>query len=80
MKEQATIHYSLKEGSPVTINIYTMQGVLIQTLANGSEEVGNHSINWQEDHVNDLSLPAGIYFIEFKTDIARVVKKLMKLF
>ncbi len=80
MGREVAIRFSLMEDESVIVNIYSPQGKMVHQILNGHLEAGNHSIGWQSDRVNDLSLPPGLYFIEFKTDHTRVVKKLMKLF
>jgi endoglucanase len=80
MNEQVTIRYTLKEEDFVTVNIYTLQGQLIQTLSSGSKATGNHWVQWEGTHANGTHLPAGMYLVSISTQHMKVVRKVMKLF
>jgi hypothetical protein len=52
------ILYSLPENSEVKLNIYNMHGRQMQTLKQGFQTAGTHSINW-----NASNYPSGVYLI-----------------
>ena len=52
-----TIEFSLPEASEVTIHIYDILGRSIETLNNGTQTAGNHSVVWHADNQ-----PSGVYF------------------
>lgn len=56
-----TINYSLTRHSEVQLSIYDLLGKEIVQLFNGSQDAGDHSINW-----NATNFSSGIYFYRFK--------------
>ena len=59
----STISYRLSSGSTVKLNIFNINGRLIETLTNKYHEAGVYTINW-----NAASLPSGIYFCTLSTN------------
>jgi len=55
-----------------TLQIYNINGHLIETLINGQIESGHHSIDW-----NANSYPSGVYFIKLKSENFTQTQKLM---
>ena len=58
-----TIRFSLPKQTQVKINIYNMLGELVETLANGTYEVGYHKVTF-----NASSLPSGAYIYRIESD------------
>ncbi len=56
------IRFSLKETSPVSINIYDVKGQLVKTLVNEVREAGNHSVIWKGVDNNGRAVSSGVYF------------------
>jgi hypothetical protein len=57
------ISYSLSETGVVSLNIYSINGELVETLVNGETQVeGNHSVLWDTGEMN-----SGIYFYRITT-------------
>jgi len=59
---ETTIRFSVKEASPVTIEIYNVKGQLVKTLVNDLKEAGNHSVVWNGRDNNNRSVSSGVYF------------------
>jgi hypothetical protein len=58
-----TISYDLSEPAFINLDIYTILGRKIATLAEGIEQAGIHQVIW-----NAGGLPSGIYFARLRTD------------
>ncbi len=56
-----TISFSIKKASYVNMEIYDINGRLIETLLSKELNIGTYNINW-----NAENLPSGIYFCKFQ--------------
>ena len=64
MIDNSTIEYSLNYDSKVTVEVYNVNGDLINRIYNGGANAGeNYSVNFNVDE-----LKSGIYFIRLTTD------------
>ena len=68
----ATITYVLPKTDKLHINLYSIDGQLLQTLFKGTKETGMHLIEWQV-----AGLPRGMYFLSLETRGNRVVRKVV---
>ena len=66
------ISYGLPVDGNVSINIYNIEGKIIETLHNGIQKAGNHSIQWDAN-----VYPSGVYFVKFETQNFNKTQKLM---
>ena len=57
-----TISFGLAEDAEVSIEVYNIQGSIVETLANQYMEVGYHSVVWDADQHS-----SGIYFVKMLT-------------
>jgi hypothetical protein len=57
-----TISFGLAEDTEVSINVYNIQGSVVETLANQYMEAGYHSVVWNADQHS-----SGIYFVKMLT-------------
>ncbi|UCC78959.1 MAG: T9SS type A sorting domain-containing protein [Candidatus Zixiibacteriota bacterium] len=57
-----TIRYSLRYESEISLKIYNLLGQRVETLFDGTQEVGEHAVTWDASH-----LPSGIYFARLET-------------
>lgn len=69
-----TISFDIPKNSFITINIYSLNGRIIETILQKNLQVGRHSIVF---NASDLS--SGIYYYELKSKNFRSVKKLVVL-
>jgi hypothetical protein len=53
-----TIQYSLPEVANIRIQVFDVMGRQVATLFDGSQQAGQHRIQWQAD-----SLPSGLYLL-----------------
>ena len=56
---ETTIQYCLPKDSKVKIHIFNLRGQLIETIVNGNQKKGNHSVVWNADHSS-----SGFYFYQ----------------
>ena len=61
-KENVTISYQLQKGQHVSVEIYSITGQKVKTLADNSQSGGTHSIVWNGTDDSNNKLPFGIYF------------------
>lgn len=71
---EATITYSLTEGSYVSLNVYSVIGEKVATLAQGYEPAGAHTA-----HLIANNLPSGFYYYELSAGAQRVVRPMQLL-
>ena len=72
--KQLNINYNLLTKSQVTINLYNNKGKFIKTIIpKTNQERGEHSLI-----INLNNIPAGVYYIEMKTNDDKYVKRIVK--
>ncbi len=67
-----TIRFYLPDISNVNIEIYNLQGQLIETLINKKMLHGEHSIQWNAQEFSN-----GVYFLNMRSDYFSQTEKLM---
>jgi len=67
-----TISYSLPENSVVTLDIYDILGRKIQTLFEGNQPAGNHSLIWNADNFS-----SGVYFYKLTSGEMQLSNKMI---
>ena len=70
-KGETTISYTLPKSSNVYLSIYNLKGQLLETLVNGIQQAGNHSIVWTPK--GDIG--SGLYFYRITAGDCSVTKK-----
>jgi hypothetical protein len=68
---ELNIHYSLSNSEKVTINLFDMNGRLIQTLLDENGTFGNYNSSFKLDK----SLSNGIYLVDYRTGNIQTAKK-----
>ncbi|MFA6542197.1 MAG: CotH kinase family protein [Bacteroidota bacterium] len=68
------INYQLAMNGYITLKVYDLVGREIAVLANGMQEAGEHSVQW-----NAGQLPSGIYFYRLQSEKFVATKKLLLL-
>lgn len=67
-----TITFSLEKGDDVTLKIYNQQGILVETLASGNLQAGDHTCLWESNgHAK------GLYFYALSVGGQTEVKKMI---
>jgi len=57
-----TINFNIAKAGKVTVDIYNVAGQKVDTLVNGNQSAGNHSVVW-----NASKFSAGVYFYTVKS-------------
>ncbi len=70
--EYVNMSYNLDRTAEVAIEVYTMDGVKVATLANGTQSAGTYNLD-----ANVAEMNKGIYFIQVKIDEHAAVRKLV---
>jgi polyhydroxybutyrate depolymerase len=74
---QTTIRFTLEHSGYVTLNIYDINGRLIQTLVNEHKASGEHSVIWNGTDANGRMLNGGMYFYRIDTDKGHDTKSML---
>ena len=69
-----TLNFALPESQGVMLQIYDLQGRVIETLVNGTIEAGYHTVKWNADHH-----ASGVYFVKMVAGEYVNTQKLMLL-
>ena len=56
-----TIKYSIPEANDIIINIYDINGTLINTLLNKKQSAGTYEVTWNGKNNSHISVSSGIY-------------------
>ena len=67
-----TISYQIKQYSSIDINIYDINGRLVENLFNGFKSAGSYSFDWDANNI-----PSGVYFLNMNTNSFSSTQKLM---
>ncbi len=69
-----TIKFAVETQNFVSLQIFNINGQLIETLVDGNVEVGSHEVNW-----NATNHSSGIYFVQLQTEYTSLMQKVMLL-
>jgi flagellar hook assembly protein FlgD len=66
-RQTATIAFSLAQGGPVELAVFSVDGRRVRTLVGESREPGEYRVTWdgRDDRGNPMS--AGVYYAQLKT-------------
>ena len=73
-RDLTTFSYSLGSSGKVELNIYSMEGVFIETITSAYQEKGEHKVEW-----DSKDIPNGMYFYILTVDGMEWVKKAIRL-
>ena len=74
-----TIYYELANDSYTNIDIYDLLGRSVKKISSGVQRAGSHNIIWDATDDKGHLLKSGIYFVNFKSNETRQIKKLLLL-
>lgn len=72
-----TIRFSLPEAANVTLQIYNMQGQLVNTLVSENLGAGYHNVVWNGHNMNGVSAASGLYFYKITAGNFQQAKKMI---
>ncbi|TDF72514.1 T9SS-dependent choice-of-anchor J family protein, partial [Candidatus Syntrophosphaera thermopropionivorans] len=76
---ETTIRYSVKETSPVTIEVYNLKGQLVRTLVNEVKIAGNYSVIWNGRDSHNQPVSSGVYFYKMNAGKYSSTKKMIMM-
>jgi hypothetical protein len=76
--EYTGITFKLNEPSAVSLKIYSQQGQLIRTLAEGQLDTGQHRIDWNGKTESGQSISPGFYNVVLQTSSGRLAHVLIR--
>ena len=71
------LSFSIREAGEVTLNIYDMNGRLVNSLINGNIESGYHSVIWNGRDLNQNAVSSGMYIYTLKNNDISISKKMI---
>lgn len=73
-----TIRYALQETRKITINVYDIQGRLVKSLVNNSEQsAGTYEVSWDGTDSNGNKVTSGIYFAKMSAGSFHQTQKMV---
>ena len=73
------IYYDLPHPTKVEINVYNILGQKIETLMNGFQPKGKHSVTWDGKDLKGRTVASGIYFYKIVAGDYTCVRKMIML-
>lgn len=79
-KDEITFNYTLHNDGFIQIEIYNIQGNLINTLLSDYQSKAiYHSVKWNGTNLNGYPVSKGMYYVVFKTDNQKITKKIVTI-
>jgi hypothetical protein len=75
--EKTVLHYILTRGGQVTIQVFTLDGNLVQSLYRGSREAGEYDAVWDGKNRGGNIVARGMYFIRIVAPDIDEIRKVM---
>lgn len=73
------INYSLSQSENVKLQIFNVQGEVINTLVDQFQQAGTHDVTWDGKNGKGISQPTGIYFYRLTASGNNSIKKMILL-
>jgi hypothetical protein len=73
------IRFSLTQPDNISLRVFDIAGRLVKELANGSYDMGEHSVIWDGTNSSGGKVSSGIYFYSISTPEKAVTKKMVFL-
>ncbi|MDR0526635.1 MAG: hypothetical protein LBG79_02275, partial [Spirochaetaceae bacterium] len=75
--DETTISYVLSKSGQVTINVFTMDGVVVKTLERGHLNSGEHFVRWNGRNNAGNAVARGMYFVRIVGPEIDEIRKIM---
>jgi hypothetical protein len=76
---ETTIKYSVKENTPVTLEVYNVKGQKVKTLVSETKAAGDHSVVWKGLDDNNRAVSSGVYFFKMSAGKYSSTKKMIMM-
>lgn len=76
---ETTIRYSVKDKSPVAIEVFNVKGQLVRNLVKDVKEAGEHSVVWNGTDNNGRAVSSGIYYFKMNAGKYSSTKKMIMM-
>jgi len=74
-----TIRYSVRDNSPVTIDVFNVKGQRVSRLVNETKEAGEHTAVWNGKDDNGRAVSSGIYYFKMNAGKYSSTKKMIMM-
>jgi hypothetical protein len=74
-QESTNITYYLEKQAKVELNIFDINGNLINSLVNQNQEMGEYSIKWNCTNDEGIKISSGLYYYQIKVDNTVITKQ-----
>ncbi len=74
---ETVISYSVKNSTPVVLDIYNTRGQRIKTLVNETKASGNYTVKWDGTDENGQKVSSGVYFYKMNAGKYSSSKKMI---
>lgn len=65
---ERTFHFELKEAGDVEVEVMSVQGRVVATLAKGKLQVGSHEVHWNGTTEHGAAAPVGAYVVRLRVE------------
>ncbi len=72
-----TISFSIKDSSPVSIEIFNLKGQKVKTLVDQPMTAGSHSVVWNGNDNNNQNVSSGVYYYRMTSGKYSATKKMV---
>jgi len=76
---ETTISYSVKDNSPVSIDIFNVKGQKVRRLVNEVKNAGNHTVIWNGTDDNGRAVSSGVYYFKMNAGKFSSTKKMIMM-
>jgi len=73
----ASVHFALPAAESVVLRLFSPDGRLLRTLAEGRMDPGRHSVTWDRTGASGEPLPAGVYYCRLDGEQTRLSTKVI---
>lgn len=73
------INFDMPKAGNVNVSIYNVKGQRVNTLFNGTQAAGNHTMVWNGTDHNGKTVASGVYFYKISTSENTIMNKMLML-
>ncbi len=70
------IGFEIPQSGHVSLQVFDMQGRLVNTLLNSEMRVGQHSVSWNGLDISGMPVVSGVYIYRLRTNTQQQTKKM----